>query len=584
MIGVSPVLSNQISASENLFSRSRFLVFCIVAAIASLFLFAMLDSVPLFNPDEGLYAEPAREMLDTGEYVTTLLNYAVRFTKPPLVIWAMVLGYKLFGVSEFGARFFIAASAFVLVMSVYVFSEKYLGFRAALISALVLLTSPLFVGVARETITDMPLSLFIAGSLMAFFFAFREKSEIAKWTGFVLVALAIMTKGPVGLILPVAILAAFYFLTGQVRSALRFFNLPLGLLVVALIALPWFMIEISITKGAYFNEFIMRENFARFTSVIDAHKGPPWYHIAVVLGGLFPWSLVLVGTICRGAKYLLTSWQEQFNSDKSVFNSLVRLKAQFENMAADKQVILLSSITGMVTVAFFSASVSKLLPYTLPAFPAFAMLIACEIDRTFAQNKRKPLLIILGMLLAIYVLAGTIAPFALQKLRDAPADLPNTIGTYGLVMAFFVLIALVFAPRIDQTKNQLKNSSYISLAILGAALFAVNGYFGFKLLPQVSKAFEGDVPDYAHFASLSGEPILVHDLRKPGITFYSKRAVLLPADLDAVHELLASRNVAYILTRTRDLKDLPSEDGFKVVAADDRFALLHWRKSGNFSR
>jgi 4-amino-4-deoxy-L-arabinose transferase-like glycosyltransferase len=575
LIGISPGLSKQVSASENLFSRGRFFMFCIVAGIASLFLFAMLDSVPLFNPDEGLYAEPAREMLDTGEYVTTMLNYAVRFTKPPLAIWAMVLGYKLFGVSEFGARFFIAASAFILIMSVYTFSEKYLGIRAAILSVLVLLTSPLFLGVAREAITDMPLSLFIAGSLMAFFFAYREKSQIAKWSGFVLVALAIMTKGPVGFLLPAVILAAFYFLTGQTKSALKFFNLPLGLALVALIALPWFVIEIAITKGAYFNEFIMRENFARFTSVIDAHKGPPWYHIAVVLGGLFPWSIVLVATIYRGIKYLIGSWKEKLAAEKSVFGALSALRAKFENWPADKQVLLLSSITGIVVVAFFSASVSKLLPYTLPAFPAFAMLIACEIERVFAENKRKPILIVLGLLFSIYALAGTVAPFALQKLRDAPLDLPNTIGNYGLVMAFFVVLAFVFALIFARTSNR----SYITLAIFGTALFVVNGYFGCKLLPQVSRAFEGDVPDYAHFASLSGEPILVHDLRKPGITFYAKRAVLLPADLDAVHDLLHSRKAAYILTRTRDLKDLPPEDGFKVVASDSRFALLHWRRS-----
>lgn len=574
MIGISPVISNRVSASENLFSRGRLFIFCIVAGIASLLLFAMLDSVPLFNPDEGLYAEPAREMLDTGEYMTTLLNYAVRFTKPPLTIWAMVLGYKLFGVSEFGARFFIAACAFILVMSVYTFCEKYLGIRAAIISALVLLTSPLFVGVAREAITDMPLSLFIAGSLMAFFFAFREKSQFAKWIGYVLVALAIMTKGPVGLILPAVILSAFYFLTGQSRSALKFFNLPIGIILVALIALPWFVIEIAITKGAYFNEFIMRENFARFTSVVDAHKGPPWYHVVVVLGGLFPWSIVLVGAIYSGTKYLIKSWKEKFNLENSVLKTLALLKLQFENLVVEKQILLLSAITGIVVVAFFSASVSKLLPYTLPAFPAFAMLIAFEIDKALVQNNRKPALVFLGTLLAVYALAGTLAPFALQKLRDAPADLSNIIGTYGLVMAFFVGVALVFAAC---------RKNFTALAVFGTAVFAVNGYFGLKLLPQVSKAFEGDVPDYAHFASLSGEPILVHDLRKPGITFYSKRAVLLPADLDAVHELLQSRKVAYILTRARDLKDLPSEDGFKVVAKDDRFALLHWRSGAHIS-
>src|SRR5271170_8092183 len=79
------------------------------AVLSGLTFFSHLGNMPLFNPDEGLYAEPAREMLDTGEYITTLLNYAVRFTKPPLIIWAMALSYKILGVNEFAARFFCAS-------------------------------------------------------------------------------------------------------------------------------------------------------------------------------------------------------------------------------------------------------------------------------------------------------------------------------------------------------------------------------------------------------------------------------------------------------------------------------------------
>src|SRR5271163_3854879 len=90
---------------------SNTLPLLVITFFSVLIFFNMLGAVPLFNPDEGLYAEPAREMLETGQYLTTLLNYAVRFTKPPLVIWAMALSYKIFGVSEFAARFFVATSA-----------------------------------------------------------------------------------------------------------------------------------------------------------------------------------------------------------------------------------------------------------------------------------------------------------------------------------------------------------------------------------------------------------------------------------------------------------------------------------------
>lgn len=90
-------------------------VFGLIFLAACLLFFNHLGSFPLFNPDEALYAEPAREMLDTGEYITTLLNYAVRFTKPPLVIWAMAVCYQIFGVTEFAARYFGAACGAILV-------------------------------------------------------------------------------------------------------------------------------------------------------------------------------------------------------------------------------------------------------------------------------------------------------------------------------------------------------------------------------------------------------------------------------------------------------------------------------------
>ena len=77
-----------------------------LSLFAAVIFFYHLGNFPLFNPDEGLYAEPAREMLDTGDYITTTLNYVVRFTKPPLIIWAMALAYKLFGINEFAARIF----------------------------------------------------------------------------------------------------------------------------------------------------------------------------------------------------------------------------------------------------------------------------------------------------------------------------------------------------------------------------------------------------------------------------------------------------------------------------------------------
>ena len=116
------------------------------------------------------------------------------------------------------------------------------------------------------------------------------------WIGYALVGLAVMTKGPIGIILPVAILGVFHLIRLNVKSALLFYKPWFGILLVALIAVPWFAVEISVTKGAYYNEFILRENFQRLTAVVD-HKAAWWYHIAAMLGGFFPWSVFLPGAL-----------------------------------------------------------------------------------------------------------------------------------------------------------------------------------------------------------------------------------------------------------------------------------------------
>ena len=109
-----------------------------VTAISAFVYFNGLGNLPLFNPDEALYAEPAREMIVTGEYITTLLNYVVRFTKPPLCIWAMAGCYQIFGVNEFAARFFGAACAVVLVAITYLTMVRCISPRAAIFGSLTL--------------------------------------------------------------------------------------------------------------------------------------------------------------------------------------------------------------------------------------------------------------------------------------------------------------------------------------------------------------------------------------------------------------------------------------------------------------
>lgn len=538
-----------------------------VTTVSALVFFSGLGNYPLFNPDEALYAEPAREMLDTGEYVTTLLNYVVRFTKPPLCIWAMALCYKVFGVSEFAARFFGAACGTVLVAVTYLSIARFVSIRAALAGSLTLASAPLFVFTAREAITDMPLSLFGAGAQLAFFHAYRDSyKRKLLYLGYVLIGLAVMTKGPVGVVLPVAILAVWHFLKGDLLSALKSYAPISGALIVAAIALPWFCLEIYLTKGAYFQEFIVRENFQRFTTVVDAHKQPFYYHAVAMLGGYFPWTLYLPQAVVAAVAGYVSA------VIKAPSRSLVGLRSAsrdyIDSLDGAGQLALYAVLWAAITLVFFSASVSKLLPYTLPAFPALAILVACEFEKALNRTSFMRLALPLIFFVAAYAAVSLIAPGIVGRLRDAPEGLPALISAYAGGQAVIVLVSLILI-RLG------RRVAALTALTAGTALFLIVHMH--HVLPVLSNKWEGPLPKFSRFAGQSKDPIIVFDMRKPGVPFYALRQVENITGMEDLSARLKQVPQAYILLRVKKLPALDGRNDIRKIAQEGDFAMLQYR-------
>ena len=562
--------------------RNRLLPFATVCLLACCLLFAELGRYPLFNPDEALYAEPAREMLENGDFITTYLNYVVRFTKPPLVIWAQALGISLFGVNEFAVRFFEAACGLLLVAATYLFSEKFAGRRAAIAASIALATAPLFIGTGREAITDMPLSLFMAGAMICFFTALRTAKHSYLWTAWGLLGLAVMTKGPVGLVLPLCILAAFAFLNGRLKSIQPDFKVIQGLAIVAIIALPWFITEISITKGAYFHEFILRENVQRFTSAIDSHGQPWWYHIAAMFAGFLPWSLFLPGSIAALLPQLINTTHDQASALLQAWPlrrfSVPRLKLPAlrwpqtptqELAGVDPSLGLFCLLWAAITLLFFSASVSKLLPYTMPAFPALAVLFALEAERILQTGNRKRALIPVAIIAVAFGASNAILPFALKKLRDAPPGLIDLIRSFTTFELVFSMAALAFTAR-----KMFRSAWFIFClpTVLGML------FFGGKILNSLSAQWEGPLPALAGYAALSNQDIFVYDMRKPSIPFYTRRKIVQPASPAELITALQQSGSAYIITKTKTSAFIKSIEGCKIIRQEGSFLLAAYRR------
>ena len=560
-VAAQDALSQSLKANSDLTLRLSGLALVMISSCVVFF--AGLGDFPLMNPDEALYAEPAREMLVCNEYITTLLNYVVRYTKPPLCIWAMAFSYKIFGVNEFAARFFGVACGAILVALVYLFIARYVSIRAAVIGALSLVVAPLFVLTAREAITDMPLALFMAGSQMAFFHAYRTKRFSFAIGAYVLLGLAIMTKGPVGIVLPVAIVFFYHLLRGELKTAMHFYRPFVAALVVGVIAIPWFAVEIMQTKGEYFQEFIVRENFQRFTAVVDKHKQPVWYHLAAMFAGYFPFSLYLPQILIRQGRRAMAL----FTLKEPLKQKYAALQNYLAALNDAESLYIYSLIWAIFVLGFYSVSVSKLLPYTLPGFPAMAILVAGELESAFVSLSFARLFYPILAALLVYAGAGLLAPKLLQKAKSLPAGVIPLIKSFAAVQVALAFFAIL----LGRLKKPV--AAVTLFVLLSAGVFGVYQKFA---LPIVAAKLEGKLPDFANFAGQSDLPIIVFDMRKPGVPFYALRRVENINGGDELKQRLSQIPRAYILTTINKLDFLQQIKNTRVITREGDYALVHF--------
>jgi 4-amino-4-deoxy-L-arabinose transferase-like glycosyltransferase len=247
--------------------------------------------------------------------------------------------------------------------------------RAAL-GAGVLATSPGWIGWGRSATTDMFLSSAIALALYGFLLAHHAppgsgQDRLGRFGLALFSGIAVLAKGPVGLLLPGLVVIAFLSLTGGWRRWLA--PIPLLAMVALLlgVVLPWYSEATLVNGAAFLGGFLGFSNLQRFTSVLYAHPGPPWFYLPWILLLLFPWSLLLPAAISRLRFWQLGNWRPAGSRSPRISGS-----ASTESAAATLPLFLLLWLA--VVVGFFSAAATKLPGYILPAVPAGALLLALD--------------------------------------------------------------------------------------------------------------------------------------------------------------------------------------------------------------
>jgi 4-amino-4-deoxy-L-arabinose transferase-like glycosyltransferase len=343
-----------------------------------------LGSRPLSVPDEARYAEIPREMLALHDFVTPHLNGVKYLEKPPLFYWTQAASIKLFSltsgknehseavedlvlpvksISEWVVRLPNACIALLDCLFLYGAARLLFDRQTGLVSSIVLATSLLYFALARMVTLDMCLSVCLSGSLLAFLVAVNfppgSKRRYLCYVAYSFSALAVLTKGLVGIVFPVVIIGLWILLTYQWRL-LKQIYLPSGILLFLLIVVPWHIL-VQHKNPEFFQFYFVDQQFLRYATLIARRYKPSWFFIPVLIAGFLPWIVFLLQAIVGNFP---TTQQQLQEKSTSVF--------------------LLLWI--MVIFIFFSFSHSKLIPYILPIFPALALLTGNYLSTHFTQR------------------------------------------------------------------------------------------------------------------------------------------------------------------------------------------------------
>ena len=330
-------------------------------------------TLPFTDTTEARYAEIARKMVETQDWITPQFDYGIPFWgKPPLHTWLSAAGMELFGINGFGARVLIFACAIALLFLLFRWVREEMGSYAALASVVILSSSVLFFGASAFVMTDLVMTLGITLTMISFW-RVMDSDEDETTHGlliFVGLAIGLLAKGPVAVVLCGIPITCWGLFSGRWRE---FENLPWirGVALMLAITAPWY-IAAEIKTPGFLNYFIIGEHFERFTvpdwqgdlygNGHERPKGAIWADWVIAF---LPWSLAFIPVILKPRAV-----KSAFSSDETGWRSY----------------LLLWAVSPMI---LFTMSANILAAYTLPGLPAAAVLLVCLYSDLWGRNQTR---------------------------------------------------------------------------------------------------------------------------------------------------------------------------------------------------
>lgn len=526
-----------------------------------------LASVGLVDETEPLFAEAARQMYETGDWVTPYFNGVTRFDKPPLVYWLMAIGFHVVGVNEWAVRLPSALSATALVGMGFCTLRRF-GFArpelataytdtindsstpprsrlsqrnllwSAIIGAAIMALHPEMIVWARIGVSDMLLTGCIGMTLFAFFWGYAQPDFPLRQRNWYLIAyalmgLAVLAKGPVGLVLPGLVVICLFVYIGQWRQIFRELHLIKGAIIFLAITVPWHVLVIAANGQTYIDSFFGYHNVERFTQVVNGHAAPWYFYFLVVAVGFLPWSPFLPWAIARLHPIQRQRWQAQPRSSHlGVF----------------------AAIWFGVIFGFFTIAVTKLPSYVLPLMPAAAILVALGwSDRLCSgpQQSRQGVGFWLsyGVNIVIFAVLAIAALYSPNWMGNDPAmpGLPALVRESGIMVRAAVIWGLAFFSGLGlwvgrRTRwlwsvNLAAFAAFILLSILPA----------FQLADQVRQQPLRQIAQTAIAQQQPAESIYMVGFMKPSLVFYGQQPVTYIERPSELRQILADSSAATAL-------------------------------------
>jgi 4-amino-4-deoxy-L-arabinose transferase-like glycosyltransferase len=491
----------------------------ILLSIWALFFIAGISSVSLLPPDEPKYAYASHKMLESGDFITPVFNDKPRFDKPPLIYWLIVLSYSLFGVSDWAARVPSIISTLGVMIFIYLFSKKEFSRKTGILAIFVF--SCIFHAwmIGRAIVPEATLVFFEVIALYCFYNGIEERNKIYIYLGYLSVSLAFLTKGPVGVIIPLGIIGIYFFFRIGIRDTLKRVLNPIGILIFVMVGFPWYIVMLQKYGYAYFHEFFLYHNLYRFSGVARQHPFKFYFYLPIFVVSLYLW---------------LPFIQEIKDYIKGIFQN------------KGKEFFFL--IWAIFPLLFFSISVNKLHHYIFIVYPAVSIMIGDCLSKV-GQIK----VTVKRLYFVAIVIEACVFIFSFHYVKH----LQGFFVTGGAIILLISMIMMCSATSVWRISilTLLKGFCIFLLIIV---FFAAHKHGMLAAYDSIN-----------YEAKIEKENIFFYKLEREDFCFYNNIPIPFLRNKTAVKELLKRHDEIVLIIENKDLEDLRDIAKFNVSSFTD---------------